>query len=144
MAAHAAERAASRPGLVPANTPTIPHTSARYRSPRLPFGAGRPCHTLAMAGTPDGARRGGPARVFLGLTEIAGYYRDLRTGLEAHGVAADVVTIFPHAFGYEVDADRDDVARMVARVRRAFPERPAKRTPPVVLREVVVRVVLLA
>lgn len=82
--------------------------------------------------------------MFLGLTEIAGYYRNLQRGLAHHGVSADVVTLFPHALGYELDRDQGpEVARMVARLRRAFPERPPRRTPRTILTELYLRVRLL-
>jgi hypothetical protein len=90
------------------------------------------------------ARAADPGRVFLGLTEIAGYYRDLRDGFASSGIEADVVTLFPHAFGYEVTNEDPHVRRMIARVRRVFPERPQRRTPAVIVREVSLRIWLLA
>jgi hypothetical protein len=92
------------------------------------------------------ARRGDePERVFLGLTEIAGYYRALSEGLGHHGVRSDVITLYPHVSGYEVDeSSSPDAARMVARVRRWLPGAPRRRQPLWVLRELAVRVVLLA
>lgn len=39
-------------------------------------------------------------RVFVGPTEIAGYYAGLVTGLRAIGIEADLVTALPHTFKY--------------------------------------------
>lgn len=40
-------------------------------------------------------------RVFVGLFEIAGYYANLRTGLESLGCKVGMVGVTPHPFGYE-------------------------------------------
>jgi hypothetical protein len=85
-----------------------------------------------------------PRRIFLGLTEVAGYYGHLCEGFRSHGIDADVMTIHPHAFDYGGDAlARPDAARALARVRRWIPVRPTSRRPWTVAKEVVARVGLL-
>jgi hypothetical protein len=87
-----------------------------------------------------GGRRAGPARVFLGLTEIAGYYRSLGRGLRVLGVESDVITLYPHVSGYDVEEDlAPDARAMVARVRRILPHRPDGRRPVAVAKELLVR-----
>ena len=39
-------------------------------------------------------------RIFVGLFEIAGYYSNLRTGLEQKGCKVRMVTLSRHPFGY--------------------------------------------
>lgn len=41
-----------------------------------------------------------PTHVFLGLSEVAGYYHQLAEGLRALGLQVDHVTLRPHPFGY--------------------------------------------
>lgn len=40
-------------------------------------------------------------RVFLGLTEVSGFYSNLKRGFDAIGVHADLVSLNPHRFGYQ-------------------------------------------
>ena len=43
-------------------------------------------------------------RIFLGLTEVSGFYSNLRKGFQDLGIEADLVSLTPHRFGYEETA----------------------------------------
>ena len=68
----------------------------------------------------NGGARGGPGRVMLGLTEVAGYYAGLQAELRRLGVDATLVTVTDHPFQYGGAADT-----ALLRVRRALVRRLA-------------------
>ena len=49
--------------------------------------------------TPHGESAKRPA-IFIGFTEISGYFHNLREGLEEQGYLCDFVEPVPHPFGY--------------------------------------------
>jgi hypothetical protein len=59
------------------------------------------------------ARRGTPPRIFIGLTEIAGFYGNLASGFRAAGAQATFVDLELHPFGYATG----DQARIVRLAR---------------------------
>lgn len=66
-------------------------------------------------------------RVFIGTTEIAGYYRRLQSGLVEHGVASTRVELVEHPFTYGADEHRNLLLATVgwtARRRSASIGRP--------------------
>jgi len=46
-------------------------------------------------------RHGHPIRVFIGLSEVAGYYSHLSLGMQAEGARTELLTLRPHPFAYE-------------------------------------------
>jgi hypothetical protein len=65
------------------------------------------------------ANRPAPPRVFVGLTEIAGFYGNLAAGLRAAGARATFVDLAMHPFGYP-PGDQRWIVRVV---RRAYQRR---------------------
>ncbi len=67
-------------------------------------------------------------RVFLGLTEVSGFYTNLKKGFDAIGVTAELVTLSRHRFNYDdmhhsvwVRMAQGAVARRVRNRNAAFP-----------------------
>lgn len=46
-------------------------------------------------------RSGRPMRVFIGLSEVAGYYSHLSLGMQSEGVRTEFLTLRPHPFAYD-------------------------------------------
>jgi hypothetical protein len=65
------------------------------------------------------ANRPASPRIFIGLTEIAGFYGNLATGLRAAGARATFVDLATHPFGYP-PGDQGWIVRLV---RRAYQRR---------------------
>lgn len=85
--------------------------------------------------------RARPRRIFLGLTEIAGYYSSVAASLEQLGHQADVVTLAPHPFGYATSASAP--ARRAERWARAMVDAGARFGPVRLLAEGLARVGLM-
>lgn len=69
--------------------------------------------------TPPREARARPLRVFIGLTEVAGYFGGLESGLRSQGVDAYFLDESHHAFGYR----RPGIFAKVARACRAMLQR---------------------
>lgn len=60
----------------------------------------------------EGRRAGEQLRVFIGLSEVAGYYRGLKSGFEELGIEATFLDLSTHRFDYG-GSDRDGVADLI-------------------------------
>lgn len=59
-----------------------------------------------------------PRRVFLGLTNVAGYYSQLRAGFEEIGIGATLATFSEHGFSYADERNVPAPVRLARAVRR--------------------------
>lgn len=81
-----------------------------------------------MEGRGAGSRSGGRPRVFIGLNEVAGYYRGLKSGFEELGVEVTFLDLSAHRFDYGgADYDRvGDLIRACAKRREESRSRTAR------------------
>lgn len=61
-------------------------------------------------------------RVFLGLSEVAGYYSGLKKGFDEIGVEANFVTLRDHRFKYHANETSNLLIKAIKRVNRYAPE----------------------
>jgi glycosyltransferase involved in cell wall biosynthesis len=94
--------------VLPQRPLTLPRVQAGERRP------GAVDETSSRSGS-----RSAPRRVLVGLTEIAGYACNLRAGLRALGVEADVLDLQPGTFGFGDDVPPTRLMRALQRASRA-------------------------